>query len=98
MDDIELLERVLDKTGTIVTGVTPDQYDQPTPCPDYDVKALVNHITGWVRSFAAGANGGTYEGDPNAYVAGDVRAASSGLQRTSSSRAGAPTASTARSV
>ena len=71
MDDIELLERVLDKTGTIVAGVTPDQSDQPTPCPDYDVKALVDHITGWVQSFAAGANGGTYEGDPSAYVAGD---------------------------
>ena len=71
MDDLELLERVLDKTGAIVEGVTPDQYDGATPCPDYDVKALVNHITGWVQSFAAGANGGTYEGDPSAYVAGD---------------------------
>lgn len=71
MDDIELLERVLDKTGAIVEGVTPDQYGDPTPCPDYDVQALLNHITGWVQSFAAGANGGTYEGDPNAYVAGD---------------------------
>jgi uncharacterized protein (TIGR03086 family) len=71
MDDLELLERVLDKTGAIVAGVTPDQYDQPTPCPDYDVRALVNHITGWMRSFAAGANGGTYEGDPSAHVAGD---------------------------
>jgi uncharacterized protein (TIGR03086 family) len=71
MDDIELLERVLDKTGTIVAAVTPDQYDDPTPCPDYDVKALVNHITGWVQSFAEGANNRTYEGDPSAYVAGD---------------------------
>src|SRR5687768_7144561 len=71
MDDLELLERVLDKTGSIVEGVTPDQYDQATPCADYDVRALVNHITGWVQSFAAGANGGRYEGDPSAYVAGE---------------------------
>jgi uncharacterized protein (TIGR03086 family) len=71
MDDLDLLHRVLDKTGGIVAGVTPDQYDRPTPCPDYDVRALVNHITGWVQSFAAGANGNTYEGDPSAYVAGD---------------------------
>ena len=70
MDDLELLERVLDKTGAVVAGVTPDQYGDPTPCPDYDVRALVNHITGWVQSFAAGANGRTSEGDPNAHVAG----------------------------
>ncbi|HUP84846.1 MAG TPA: TIGR03086 family metal-binding protein [Acidimicrobiales bacterium] len=71
MDDLELLERVLDKTGDLVAGVTPDQYDRPTPCPDYDVRALVNHITGWVQSFAAGANGNTFDSDPNAYEAGD---------------------------
>jgi uncharacterized protein (TIGR03086 family) len=71
MDDIELLERVLDKTGAIVEAVTPDLYDRPTPCPDYDVRTLVNHITGWVAAFAEGANGGTYEGDPSAHVAGE---------------------------
>ena len=75
MDDLELLERVLDKTGSVVDGVTADQLDDPTPCPDYDVRSLVNHITGWVQSFAAGANGRTYEGDPNTYVAGDDPAA-----------------------
>ena len=71
IDDIELLERVLDKTGALVEGVTPDQLDDPTPCPDYDVRTLVNHITGWVQSFAAGANGRSYEGDPNNFEAGD---------------------------
>jgi uncharacterized protein (TIGR03086 family) len=71
MDDIDLLEGVLDKTATLVAGVTPDAYDRPTPCPDYDVRALVNHINGWVRAFAAGANGGTYDGDPGAYESGD---------------------------
>ena len=75
MDDLDLLERVLDKTGTIVAGVTPDQYDRPTPCPDYDVRALVNHITGWVQSFAEGANNATYDGDPTAFEAGDDPAA-----------------------
>ena len=71
MDDLELLERVLDKTGAVVAGVTPDQYGDPTPCPDYDVRALLDHITGWVQSFAAGANGERFEGDPSAHVAGD---------------------------
>jgi uncharacterized protein (TIGR03086 family) len=70
-DDIDLLEGVLDKTAGLLDGVTPDQYGDPTPCPDYDVRALVNHITGWVESFAAGANGETPSADPTAHEAGD---------------------------
>jgi uncharacterized protein (TIGR03086 family) len=71
MDDIDLLERVLDKTAGLLDGVTPDQYGDTTPCPDYDVRALVNHITGWVQSFAAGADGKEPPGDPTAHVAGE---------------------------
>ena len=70
MDDIDLLEGVLDKTAGLLEGVTPDQYADPTPCPDYDVRTLVNHITGWVETFAAGANGEKPKGDPMTHVAG----------------------------
>lgn len=31
----------------VVRGVTPDQLDAPTPCPGWDVRALVNHLTLW---------------------------------------------------
>jgi uncharacterized protein (TIGR03086 family) len=67
---IDLLAGVLDKTGDVVAGVEPGQGDGPTPCPDYDVDAMVNHIVGWVQVFAAGAAGGRYAGDPSAYQAG----------------------------
>ena len=69
--DIDLLEGVLDKTAGLLDGVTPDQYSDPTPCPDYDVRTLVNHITGWAQNFASGANGEAPSGDPTTYVAGD---------------------------
>ena len=41
MDDIELLSGVLTKTGDLIEGVRPDQGSLPTPCPDYDVGALI---------------------------------------------------------
>jgi uncharacterized protein (TIGR03086 family) len=31
----------------VVRGVTPDQLDAPTPCPDWDVRTLVNHLILW---------------------------------------------------
>ncbi len=70
-DDIDLLESVLDKTAGLVANVSTADHDAQTPCPDYDVRALVNHINGWVQMFAAAANGETFQGDPTAHEAGD---------------------------
>ena len=80
MDEIELLRGVLAGTGDVIEGVGDDQWGLPTPCPDYDVSTLVDHILGWAEPFAAGANGEKFEGDPPAYrrgndPAGDFRAA-----------------------
>ena len=71
MDDLDLLSGVLDKTGTLIAGVQPDQWEQSTPCHEWDVRALVEHILGWMQVFDAGANGGLFEGDPGAYRLGD---------------------------
>lgn len=84
MDEISLLSSVMDKSGDVIAGVGDDQRDRPTPCPDYDVAALVDHMVAWVRAFAAGARGQTLEGDPSQYRAGDdpageFRAAADGL-------------------
>lgn len=70
-DGIDLLEGVLGKTARVVSGVSPDDYDAQTPCPDYDVRQLMNHINGWMQSFAAGAHGEKPEGDPTAHEVGD---------------------------
>ena len=71
MDDIELLRGILAGTGDLIEGVTDDQWDRPTPCPDYDVSTLVDHILGWARVFASGANGQKFDGDPSDYHRGD---------------------------
>lgn len=45
-------------TGTLadlVAGVPDDKLDGPTPCPDYTVGDLLEHIGGLAQAFAAGA-------------------------------------------
>jgi uncharacterized protein (TIGR03086 family) len=71
VDDIALLDGVMAKAGDVITGVRTDQWELPTPCRDWDVRALVGHIVGWLRVFAAGANGEAFEGDPGDYQAGE---------------------------
>ncbi|HEX6418685.1 MAG TPA: TIGR03086 family metal-binding protein [Acidimicrobiales bacterium] len=75
MDRIELLSGILAKTGDLIAGAPAGAGGRPTPCPDYDVDALVRHLVGWVRSFEAAANGRTFEGDPSVVEVGDDPAA-----------------------
>lgn len=63
MDEFDLLTGVLSKTGDVIEGVGADQLNLPTPCDDYDVEALLNHIVGWLLVFEAGGHGRSYEGD-----------------------------------
>ena len=84
MGDVDLLEGVLGKTGAVIGGVRADQWDRPTPCSDWDVRALVEHILGWMRVFAAAADGSGFEGDPGDYAlpddpAGDFAAMAAGM-------------------
>ena len=57
MDDIDVLEGVLDKQEGLVAGVRRDQLDNPTPCPGFDVRTLIDHIVDLLGKFAAGAQG-----------------------------------------
>src|SRR6476646_11447548 len=60
----------LDATRVVVAGITPDQWSLPTPCDDWDVRALLNHVVAgnwWASRLAAGATidevGSEYDGD-----------------------------------
>jgi uncharacterized protein (TIGR03086 family) len=74
-DELDLLERILDGTAGLLAGVGDEQWTKPTPCPEYDVRALVSHITGWAQMFAASAAGETFTGDPTTHDPGPDAAA-----------------------
>ncbi|MEV0152871.1 TIGR03086 family metal-binding protein [Micromonospora sp. NPDC050686] len=40
----ELLTEIAPRTVTVVRGVTDDQLDLSTPCPEYTVRDLLNHL------------------------------------------------------
>lgn len=71
MSDIDVLESVLAKDAALLAAVSPEQLSAPTPCPEYDVEALVNHIVGWLQVFAAAADGRTFDDDPTDFVSTD---------------------------
>jgi uncharacterized protein (TIGR03086 family) len=44
-----------DQLSEVVRGVRDDQLDAPTPCPDYTLGALLDHVGRLARAFAAAA-------------------------------------------
>jgi uncharacterized protein (TIGR03086 family) len=68
--EIDLLESVLDETEATIASVTPGQEHLPTPCPEFDVARIVDHLVGWANSFAARLSGRSVTADPNDYRVG----------------------------
>jgi uncharacterized protein (TIGR03086 family) len=51
--DITTMRRACASTERILEGVTPAQYDLPTPCEQWPVRALLNHVLGTLSLGAA---------------------------------------------
>ncbi|MGH9136098.1 MAG: TIGR03086 family metal-binding protein [Acidimicrobiales bacterium] len=63
-------DQALRSTHAIVAAVKQDQWTDPTPCTEWDVRALINHIVAenfWVEPLVAGRTiddvGDRYDGD-----------------------------------
>jgi uncharacterized protein (TIGR03086 family) len=50
---VSYIEPVLDQLAGVVTRPTPATLGDPTPCRQYDVDTLRNHVLGWLQFFAA---------------------------------------------
>src|SRR3954468_10766577 len=77
MVDADLLERALSATGRLVAAVDADRLSAPTPCTEWTVRDLLNHVVGTTQMFAACARGDSTDWDPFAFpldvVGDDVR-------------------------
>ena len=57
-DPRELHQRAMAQTEAIVAAVTPSQLTLPTPCAEYDVRALLSHMIGGLTRHAVTGEGG----------------------------------------
>ncbi|MFI6321731.1 TIGR03086 family metal-binding protein [Nonomuraea sp. NPDC050556] len=71
-DILPLLRQAADRTVTVVRQVRPEQFDQPTPCADWNVKQLITHLEWIADLFAALADKGQMP--PQGEYAGDFPA------------------------
>jgi uncharacterized protein (TIGR03086 family) len=55
MEPRMLMVRAGDISIEVVRGVEPGMLDLPTPCPDFDVRALLAHLSAWMTGRARAA-------------------------------------------
>ena len=52
MDQTVMIGKVLDETNRVVDGIEPSQLDNPSPCDEWTVRDVLNHITSGATMFA----------------------------------------------
>jgi uncharacterized protein (TIGR03086 family) len=57
MDPLTQLEQLGPHLGGVVAGIRPDQLDAPTPCDDYTVRGVLEHMISGATDFAAAYRG-----------------------------------------
>ena len=58
MDLISALSQTFDHTHRVVSAVSPDDMNRPTPCTEWDVQALLSHTLGVVENIGTAVASG----------------------------------------
>ena len=59
MDNVVLLQRTVDQVNRLSANLTEEQLAAQTPCTEWKVRDLINHITGGATMFAISAEEGS---------------------------------------
>lgn len=82
MDITEHLGQALAWTGSVVSGTSSGDYERRTPCTEWDVHTLANHIVGGTWMFAGAIRGDPLPtGDPGDPIGSDPGAAYAAASR-----------------
>ncbi|MER7846099.1 TIGR03086 family metal-binding protein [Kitasatospora sp. NPDC096077] len=54
---VEQIERAAATTGVVIAGIGAEQWKLPTPCAEWDVTALVNHLVGGIGRYVGQLTG-----------------------------------------
>ncbi|WP_327044733.1 TIGR03086 family metal-binding protein [Microbispora sp. NBC_01189] len=73
-DVIQLIDQAIDATAGIVKGIGDHQWDAPTPCAGWHVRAVLNHTVGGMRIFTAELTGAGADHEAD-WLGDDPRAA-----------------------
>jgi uncharacterized protein (TIGR03086 family) len=59
MDPLTQFAQLAEPLGTVMAGITPDQLDRPTPCAEFTVRGVLEHMIGGATMFTAAYRGET---------------------------------------
>jgi len=63
MENVELMKQVIATTDGVVKGTAATQLDLPSPCTEWTVRGVMNHITGGATMFAVCVEQGSVPDD-----------------------------------
>ena len=75
MTDFEMHRRAIDHMADLIAGVPADSWAEPTPCTEFTVRDLVDHLVGWVHIFEAATWETNAPRDPDHYLVSEGHAA-----------------------
>ncbi len=84
-----MMQRVVDTTTAVIDKTTNDQLANPTPCTEWTVKDVINHMVGGATMFAISVEEGSVPDDMLGKLMGgdNVGADPKGAWATASDRA-----------
>lgn len=66
-----LIDGIVDRMADLLNDIPRQEFARATPCTEYTVGGLVDHLVGWVHIFEAAAEETDASRDPDTYLVKD---------------------------